>query len=301
MSKHVKPCSGGSFAHRFSCAPRARPDPRPGGGPLRDFSLRPEAGSSLASKLMSSPEPTRVRTRSKTLRQAASAMFAFTTIVPLMILVWTLHRLDALSELRSQVGLGLALAIALLGFYIFRQLMGRMSDLIQALGAVVDRSARPAVVARTLIGAPGPRPGLAPAPPVGAAVPGGVPAAPAPAPPAPSGQPEAPSAAPSPAPLASPPPADAPAVPGPGGSRPRPRDRPAVAIRSGRPHGAARSHLGHERLTSYPWNAPPRDRRRAPARGGRLGANHGQLPTHHRDRRRTGVEQQLDCPDSKWC
>src|SRR5713226_4340604 len=108
-------------------------------------------------------------------------MFAFTTIVPLMILVWTLHRLNALSELRSQVGLGLALAIALLGFYIFRQLMGRMSDLIQALGAVVDR--------RTPIGAPGPRPGLAPAPPVRAAVPGGVPAAPAPAPPAPSGQP----------------------------------------------------------------------------------------------------------------
>jgi hypothetical protein len=181
-------------------------------GRLLDFSLRPDAGSSLASKVMSSPEPTRVKTRSKTLRQAASAMFAFTTIVPLMILVWTLHRLDALSEPRSQVGLGLALAVALLGFYIFRQLMGRMSDLIQALGAVVDRRARPAVVAPTPIGAPEPRP--APAPPPRAAVPGGVPAAPAPASQAPSGQPKAPSAPPSSAPPASPPPADAPAVPG---------------------------------------------------------------------------------------
>ncbi len=72
-----------------------------------------------------------------------------------MIFVWTLYRLDALSKLEFQVDLGLALAIALLGFYIFRQLMGVMSDLIQIIGAAVERQA---AAARTPLGAPGPGP-----------------------------------------------------------------------------------------------------------------------------------------------
>lgn len=80
--------------------------------------------------------------RPNSLQQAASAVFAVTTVVPLLIFVWTLHRLGALSRLQSQVGLGLALGIALLGYYIFRRLMGQMSDLIRGLGrAVSSRSA----------------------------------------------------------------------------------------------------------------------------------------------------------------
>ena len=71
-------------------------------------------------------------------------MFAVTTIVPLLIFVWTLHRLDALSRTQAQIGLGLALAIALLGFQIFRVLMGRMSDLVQSLGKAVEQAARSA-------------------------------------------------------------------------------------------------------------------------------------------------------------
>ncbi|MGH7344881.1 MAG: hypothetical protein ACREK4_08205, partial [Candidatus Rokuibacteriota bacterium] len=72
--------------------------------------------------------------RPNSLQQAASAVFAVTTVVPLLIFVWTLHRLGSLSVLQSQVGLGLALGIALLGYYIFRRLMGQMSDLIRGLG-----------------------------------------------------------------------------------------------------------------------------------------------------------------------
>jgi hypothetical protein len=69
-------------------------------------------------------------------------VFAVTTVVPLLIFVWTLHRLGSLSRLQSQIGLGLALSIALLGYYIFRRLMGQMSDLIRGLGrAVGTRSA----------------------------------------------------------------------------------------------------------------------------------------------------------------
>ena len=80
--------------------------------------------------------------RPNSLQLAASAVFAVTTVVPLLIFVWTLHRLGSLSRLQSQVGLGLALGIALLGYYIFRRLMGQMSDLIRGLGrAVGTRSA----------------------------------------------------------------------------------------------------------------------------------------------------------------
>ena len=80
--------------------------------------------------------------RPNSLQQAASAVFAVTTVLPLLIFVWTLHRLGSLSRLQSQVGLGLALGIALLGYYIFRRLMGQMSDLIRGLGrAVGTRSA----------------------------------------------------------------------------------------------------------------------------------------------------------------
>jgi hypothetical protein len=80
--------------------------------------------------------------RPNSLQQAASAVFAVTTVVPLLIFVWTLHRLGSLSRLQSQIGLALALATALLGYYIFRRLMGQMSELIRGLGrAVGTRSA----------------------------------------------------------------------------------------------------------------------------------------------------------------
>jgi hypothetical protein len=75
--------------------------------------------------------------RPNSLQQAASAVFAVTTVVPLLIFVWTLHRLGELSRVQSQVGLGLALGIALLGYYIFRRLMGQMSELIRGLGRAV--------------------------------------------------------------------------------------------------------------------------------------------------------------------
>src|SRR5262245_1982613 len=78
--------------------------------------------------------------RPNSLQQAASAVFAVTTVVPLLIFVWTLHRLGSLSLMQSQIGLGLALGIALLGYYIFRRLMGQMSELIRGLGRAVQRS-----------------------------------------------------------------------------------------------------------------------------------------------------------------
>ena len=92
--------------------------------------------------------------RPNSLQQAASAVFAVTTVVPLLIFVWTLHRLGSLSRIQSQLGLGLALVIALLGYYIFRRLMGQMSELIRGLGRAVESGARSASEGR--VGSAGP-------------------------------------------------------------------------------------------------------------------------------------------------
>lgn len=99
-------------------------------------------------------------TKPASLQQAASAVFGVTTVVPLLIFVWTLHRIGALSHVESQVGLGLALGIALLGYYIFRRLMGRMSSLIQGLGRVVQQGMRPAGDAKANLAAAGKASGL---------------------------------------------------------------------------------------------------------------------------------------------
>lgn len=93
--------------------------------------------------------------RSNTLRQAASAVFALTAIVPLLLFLWTVYSLGALSELQAQVGLGLALTIALLGFCIFRGLMDQMSDLILALRRVLELRERSDMGARASAEAPG--------------------------------------------------------------------------------------------------------------------------------------------------
>jgi hypothetical protein len=99
-------------------------------------------------------------TKPTSLQQAASAVFCVTTVVPLLVFVWTLHRIGALTHIESQVGLGLALGIALLGYYIFRRLMGRMSQLIQGLGRVVQQGMRPAGDAKANLTAAGKATGL---------------------------------------------------------------------------------------------------------------------------------------------
>src|SRR3989442_12564809 len=78
------------------------------------------------------------KTRSNTLRQTGSAVFALTAIVPLLLFLWTVYYLGALQEVQVQGGLGLALTIALLGFFIFRGLMDEMSDLFLSLRRVLD-------------------------------------------------------------------------------------------------------------------------------------------------------------------
>lgn len=71
-----------------------------------------------------------------TLQQAASLVFALISVLPLLVFAYSLYSLNAINEIEYEIGLGLALAVALLGFYIFRRLMTRMSDLVRAVGQV---------------------------------------------------------------------------------------------------------------------------------------------------------------------
>jgi len=60
------------------------------------------------------------KTRQQGLQQAASMIFALVAVVPLLIFAWTLHAVGAMRNTQALVCLGLALAISLLGFWMFR-------------------------------------------------------------------------------------------------------------------------------------------------------------------------------------
>ena len=104
------------------------------------------------------------------LRQAAAIIFALVAIVPLLVFAWTLHALDVVKRTEAQVGLSLSLAVALLGFWMFRMMLARMSEVVQALVAAVEqanRARRPSAAARAPPG-PGTRHGSGGSAPVAA-------------------------------------------------------------------------------------------------------------------------------------
>ena len=109
--------------------------------------------------------------RQQGLRQAAAIIFALVAVVPLLVFAWTLHALDVIKRTEAQVGLSLSLAVALLGFWMFRMMLSRMAEVVQALVAAVDqanRARRPSP----------PEHQSAPAPATGAAAPAAATAAP---------------------------------------------------------------------------------------------------------------------------
>ena len=69
----------------------------------------------------------------RSLQQVASVIFVLTTVLPLLIFVWVLYSLDAMQSLHAQVGIGLSLVIAMLGFAILRTVMRRTSEVLRAL------------------------------------------------------------------------------------------------------------------------------------------------------------------------
>jgi hypothetical protein len=100
------------------------------------------------------------KTRTYTLRRASSVVFALLSVLPLLLFAYTLYTLDVLHHPVAQIGLGSALLLSMIGFYIFSVMMSRLSYILRDLEA--DESALPLggetegpVVPRTA--EPGPR------------------------------------------------------------------------------------------------------------------------------------------------
>ena len=82
------------------------------------------------------------RSKQQGLQQAASMIFALVAVVPLLIFAYTLHTLGAIRSTQAQLSLGLALAVSLLGFWMFRSMLGRMAEVVQMLTAAVEQANR---------------------------------------------------------------------------------------------------------------------------------------------------------------
>ncbi len=67
------------------------------------------------------------------LRRAAATIFALTALLPLLLFLYILWRYELVTETEVQVGIFLALIIALLGFVIFRRMVDRISKLAQTV------------------------------------------------------------------------------------------------------------------------------------------------------------------------
>jgi hypothetical protein len=84
------------------------------------------------------------RGRTYTLRNAASIVFALTAVIPLLLFTYTLYSLNQLKLTEAQMGLGVALACALVGLFIFSNLMGRLSEVLRYLEERHDGGTHPA-------------------------------------------------------------------------------------------------------------------------------------------------------------
>src|SRR5262245_64395712 len=72
------------------------------------------------------------------LRRAAHTIFALVSVLPLLLFLFFMWHFDRLKETTAQVGILLALLIAMLGFVIFRQMVDRISANILDLNRVVE-------------------------------------------------------------------------------------------------------------------------------------------------------------------
>ena len=74
-------------------------------------------------------------TRTYTLRRASSVVFALLSVLPLLLFAYTLYTLDVLHHDVAQIGLGSALVLSMIGFYIYSVMMSRLSDILRELEA----------------------------------------------------------------------------------------------------------------------------------------------------------------------
>ncbi len=79
--------------------------------------------------------------RTYTLRNAAAVVFALTSILPMLLFTYTLYAVHKLGETQAALGLGLALFFALIGGFIFMNLMGRLSELLRFIEEQAEEEA----------------------------------------------------------------------------------------------------------------------------------------------------------------
>src|SRR5215510_5813545 len=68
-----------------------------------------------------------------TLRRASFVVFALISVLPLLLFAYTLYALNVLSQYLAQIGLGSALALAVVGSYIYSVMISRLSDILRDL------------------------------------------------------------------------------------------------------------------------------------------------------------------------
>jgi signal transduction histidine kinase len=86
------------------------------------------------------------RSRSMSLREAASVVFALVALLPILLFVYMLSRLNMLHSTEAQLGLLAALVVSVLGFVVFRRMMGQISLLAQ--GFLKPAEAKPETLRR---------------------------------------------------------------------------------------------------------------------------------------------------------
>src|ERR1700675_5134578 len=77
----------------------------------------------------------RARTRPYSLRRAAAVVFALISVLPLLLFAYTLYALDMPRHQVAQIGLGSALLLSMIGFYIYSVMISRLSDILRDLEA----------------------------------------------------------------------------------------------------------------------------------------------------------------------
>jgi hypothetical protein len=77
--------------------------------------------------------PRENKPRTYTLRRASSVVFALISVLPLLLFAYTLYALDVLHHHVAQIGLGSALVLSMIGFYIYSVMIARLSEILREL------------------------------------------------------------------------------------------------------------------------------------------------------------------------
>jgi len=85
--------------------------------------------------------PRRANTRPYTLRRAAAVVFALISVLPLLLFAYTLYALDMPRHHVAQIGLGAALLLSMIGFYIYSAMISRLANILRDIEA--GESAQP--------------------------------------------------------------------------------------------------------------------------------------------------------------